>query len=196
MTRTTRRAQWPKMLDKPSTFTLISTSDFVIRSGDPAIFAVDVELSTDPEPWLWGGIRIWVGGAVLTDWRGTWLMDVLSSVLSSQRDWGARTNVALHAAGPDRAWALLDAVLYSGECSPEVEAQALDEQWARHEVLGAWLVHGKLFYVGDGTTGWLIAGNTGAEHVVECPPGAVDDVLRELAGHLERLEAAHVRART
>lgn len=160
--------------------------------GDRSIFAIQLELNSDPGgAWLFGRFCYWIGGKQVGDYEiGTSLRDVFFNLKWIAHDCGNRRDDHLCHREPEDLFELLDRSLYGME---EIAADVwLPESPARFDIrppvdiFDGW----KVYLVECNTADWFVYKNirTGLEiENLKVPIGRFDLVLHESYIYLERL---------
>lgn len=164
-----------------------------MKVGDKDSFAIEFELDQQyGGPWLFGKFCYWISGIKVGDYElGTSLRDLLFQMRWAVKDCGNRSGGILCDVTPEKAFLILDSLLYESEDSASTsEFPALDTP-ARFEisipvdVFDQW----KVYLIECDRIARILVRNSneGVIKSATLPKGAFDLVTKEVFDRLNRL---------
>jgi hypothetical protein len=160
--------------------------------GDRSIFAIQLELNSDPGgAWLFGRFCYWIDGKQVGNYElGTSLRDVLFNLKWIAHDYGNRRDNRLCLSPPEELFELLDRSLYGVEKLPPnvsvPECPARFDVRPPVDVFDGW----KVYLVECDTLDLFVYKNTGRGgniEIYEAPRGRFDMAVQRSYVYLERL---------
>lgn len=161
--------------------------------GEPSRFAIEFELLQHYDGvWLFGKVCFWICNQRVGDYNlGTSLRDFLFQIEQGRCDHGQRMSTRFENMPAKEVIELIDNALF-GDNSSQYEEVAVNEQWARHNIVPAIDVfdNWKVYLIETKTVARIIfCSSEELSDVHECllTPGECDNVFIKIYQELDRL---------